>query len=77
VADDLRASGREPADIRVAMGAAGTDTAVEAADVVVMNDDLRRIPETVRLSCTSWPARHCRGSRPRPPRGLAVLTPSP
>jgi Cd2+/Zn2+-exporting ATPase len=38
------------ADIGIAMGAAGTDTAIEAADVVVMNDDLRRIPETVRLS---------------------------
>ena len=38
------------ADIGVAMGAAGTDTAMEAADVVVMNDDLRRIAETVRLS---------------------------
>ncbi len=38
------------ADIGVAMGAAGTDTAMEAADVVVMSDDLRRIAETVRLS---------------------------
>jgi Cd2+/Zn2+-exporting ATPase len=38
------------ADIGVAMGAAGTDIAVEAADVVVMNDDLRRIATTVRLS---------------------------
>jgi Cd2+/Zn2+-exporting ATPase len=38
------------ADIGVAMGAVGTDTAMEAADVVVMNDDLRRIAETVRLS---------------------------
>ncbi len=38
------------ADIGVAMGAAGTDIAMEAADVVVMNDDLRRIPETIRLS---------------------------
>ncbi len=37
-------------DLGVAMGAAGTDTAMEAADVVVMNDDLRRIAETVRLS---------------------------
>ncbi|MEN9543948.1 MAG: hypothetical protein RLZZ598_781 [Pseudomonadota bacterium] len=38
------------ADIGIAMGAAGTDIAMEAADVVVMNDDLRRIAETVRLS---------------------------
>ncbi len=38
------------ADIGMAMGAAGTDIAMEAADVVVMNDDLRRIAETVRLS---------------------------
>jgi Cd2+/Zn2+-exporting ATPase len=37
-------------DIGFAMGGAGTDTAMEAADVVVMNDDLRRIPETIRLS---------------------------
>ena len=38
------------ADIGVAMGAAGTDTAMEAADVVVMNDDLRRLPGLIRLS---------------------------
>ena len=38
------------ADIGFAMGAAGTDTAMEAADVVIMNDDLRRIAETIRLS---------------------------
>ncbi len=33
-----------------AMGQAGTHVATEAADVVIMNDDLRRVPETVRLS---------------------------
>ncbi|MCC7151925.1 MAG: heavy metal translocating P-type ATPase [Rubrivivax sp.] len=38
------------AQIGIAMGGVGTDTAMEAADVVVMNDDLRRIPELVRLS---------------------------
>ncbi|MDQ0569245.1 Cd2+/Zn2+-exporting ATPase [Variovorax paradoxus] len=38
------------ADIGFAMGGAGTDTAMEAADVVIMNDDLRRLPETIRLS---------------------------
>jgi len=37
-------------DIGFAMGVAGTDTAMEAADVVIMNDDLRRIPETIVLS---------------------------
>ncbi|MFZ3124338.1 MAG: heavy metal translocating P-type ATPase, partial [Acidovorax sp.] len=38
------------ADIGIAMGAAGTDTAMEAADVVIMNDDLRRIPQLIALS---------------------------
>ena len=32
------------------LAAAGTDTAKEAADVLIMNDDLRRVPETIRLS---------------------------
>lgn len=38
------------ANIGIAMGAAGTDIAMEAADIVIMNDDLRRIPEVIRLS---------------------------
>lgn len=38
------------ADIGFAMGGTGTDIAMEAADIVIMNDDLRRIPETIRLS---------------------------
>ncbi len=32
------------------MGAGGTDTAIETADVALMDDDLRRIPRFVRLS---------------------------
>ena len=38
------------ADVGFAMGGAGTDTAMEAADVVIMNDDLGRIAETIDLS---------------------------
>ncbi|MDZ4078468.1 heavy metal translocating P-type ATPase [Hydrocarboniphaga sp.] len=38
------------ADIGIAMGGMGTDTAMEAADVVIMNDDPRSIPFTIRLS---------------------------
>jgi len=38
------------ADIGFAMGGAGTNTAMEAADVVIMNDQLGRVAETIRLS---------------------------
>lgn len=36
--------------IGFAMGAAGTDTAIETADVALMDDDLRKVPEFVQLS---------------------------
>jgi len=38
------------ADIGIAMGGMGTDTAMEAADIVIMNDDLRNIAVAIRLS---------------------------
>ncbi|RKR43581.1 Cd2+/Zn2+-exporting ATPase [Paraburkholderia sp. BL17N1] len=38
------------ADIGFAMGAMGTDTAIETADVALMDDDLRKIPSFIRLS---------------------------
>ncbi len=38
------------AGISFAMGGIGTHIAMEAADIVIMNDDLRRLPETIRLS---------------------------
>lgn len=38
------------ANIGFAMGAAGTHIAMEAADVVIMNDDLMCVPETIALS---------------------------
>ncbi len=41
------------ASIGFAMGTAGTDTAIEAADVALMDDDLRKIPSFVRLSQTT------------------------
>lgn len=38
------------ADIGFAMGAAGTATAIDTADVAIMDDDLRKIPEFIHLS---------------------------
>lgn len=38
------------AHIGFAMGAAGTDTALETADVALMDDDLRKIPQFIQLS---------------------------
>ncbi|KFC63376.1 heavy metal translocating P-type ATPase [Massilia sp. LC238] len=38
------------ANIGFAMGAAGTGTAIETADVALMDDDLRKIPQFIRLS---------------------------
>lgn len=37
-------------EIGFAMAAAGTDTAIETADVALMDDDLRKIPMFIRLS---------------------------
>ncbi|MBF0136480.1 MAG: cadmium-translocating P-type ATPase [Magnetococcus sp. DMHC-1] len=37
------------ASIGIAMGNSGTDTALETADVAIMNDDLRKVGEFVRL----------------------------
>jgi Cd2+/Zn2+-exporting ATPase len=37
------------ADIGIAMGFGGNDTAVETADVALMNEDLRTIPSYIRL----------------------------
>jgi len=38
------------ATLGIAMGAAGTDTALETADVALMGDDLSRLPYALRLS---------------------------
>ena len=38
------------ATVGIAMGGSGTPQAMETADMVLMQDDLRRLPEAVRLS---------------------------
>jgi Cd2+/Zn2+-exporting ATPase len=42
------------AELGVAMGAAGSDTAMEAADVVVMDDDPLRLVDLIDLSRRTW-----------------------
>lgn len=41
------------ADAGISMGCMGSDAAIEAADVVIMDDDIRKIPEAVRISAAS------------------------
>ncbi|WP_414858885.1 heavy metal translocating P-type ATPase [Paenibacillus sp. Soil787] len=41
------------ANLGIAMGGAGTDTAMETADIVLMADNLEKLPHTIKLSRTA------------------------
>jgi Cd2+/Zn2+-exporting ATPase len=72
----IEASGPAPAlataDVGVAMGAAGTDVALETADVALMADGLAKLPAAVRLARRALAnirqavVRRCWWSRPWP-----------
>ena len=38
------------ADIGISMGGVGTDSAIEASDIVLMSDDLKKIPVAIQIS---------------------------
>ncbi|MDX9784895.1 MAG: heavy metal translocating P-type ATPase, partial [Spirochaetia bacterium] len=38
------------ADVGVAMGGLGSDAAIEAADIVIMDDDVRRLPDALKIA---------------------------